>query len=141
MPLMEFATVAVLVDYSLHIALPLLLNGLNPDRFAQVPWLAGMAALAYGGNALEEVLFRGFLQGHLETLTSLWRAAWGSAVAFAACHAFLTYAVTGIGWPLLAFNLAEGVACAFVRIRYGLIRAILTHGTAISKIAVPMATT
>lgn len=124
------------------VALPLLLlNGLNVDRFAQVPWMLGMIILAYGGNALEEVLFRGFLQGYLETLTSPLRAALTSGVAFAACHSFLAFTVTQIGWPILAFTLVEGIICALVRMRYGLIPAILTHGTAILMISVPMGTT
>ncbi|MEE1924681.1 CPBP family intramembrane glutamic endopeptidase [Pseudomonas sp. 148P] len=100
-------------------------------------WLAGMLLLAYGGNALEEVLFRGLLQGYLEQHATPLRAALGSAVAFAACHVFLASTVTQAGWPVLAFTLVEGLACALVRMRYGVIPAIATHGTAILLIAVP----
>ncbi|EJM89883.1 MULTISPECIES: CPBP family intramembrane glutamic endopeptidase [unclassified Pseudomonas] len=102
------------------------------------PWLMGMVVLAYGGNALEEVLFRGFLQGHLEHHTSAIRAALISAVAFSACHSFLALSVTRIGWPILLFTLLEGLVCAFVRMRYGVIAATAAHGTAILLIAVPM---
>ncbi|MDU9394645.1 CPBP family intramembrane glutamic endopeptidase [Pseudomonas sp. zfem002] len=102
-------------------------------------WLAGMVLLAYGGNALEEVLFRGLLQGWLERHTTPLRAALNSAVAFAACHVFLAATVTQAGWPVLAFTLVEGLACALLRLRYGVIAAIAAHGTAILLIAVPYA--
>ncbi|POA77408.1 CPBP family intramembrane glutamic endopeptidase [Pseudomonas sp. DP16D-R1] len=102
------------------------------------PWLLSMVVLAFGGNALEEVLFRGFLQGHLEHHTSALRAALISAVAFAACHSFLALSVTRIGWPILLFTLIEGLVCSFVRMRYGVTAATAAHGTAILLIATPM---
>lgn len=101
-------------------------------------WLPGMVVLAYGANALEEVLFRGFLQGYLEQHVMPWRAALISGVAFAACHTFLALSVTQLGWSVLLFTLIEGLACALVRMRYGVLAATLTHGTAILLIAVPM---
>lgn len=101
-------------------------------------WLPGMVVLAYGANALEEVLFRGYLQGYLEQQLTPLRAALISGVAFAACHAFLALSVTQLGWPVLLFTLIEGLACALVRMRYGVLAAILTHGTAILLIAVPL---
>lgn len=100
-------------------------------------WLPGMVVLAYGANALEEVLFRGFLQGYLEQQLTPLRAALISGVAFAACHAFLALSVTQLGWPVLPFTLIEGLACALVRLRYGVLAATATHGTAILLIAVP----
>ncbi|WP_338722049.1 CPBP family intramembrane glutamic endopeptidase [Pseudomonas tolaasii] len=101
-------------------------------------WLPGMVVLAYGANALEEVLFRGFLQGYLERQVSPLRAALISGVAFAACHTFLALSVTQLGWPVLLFTLIEGLACGLVRMRYGVLPAILAHGTAILLIAVPI---
>ena len=103
-----------------------------------VAWLPGMVVLAYGANALEEVLFRGFLQGYLEQRVTLLRAALISAVAFAACHTFLALSVTQLGWPVLLFTLIEGLACALVRMRFGVLAATLTHGTVILLIAVPI---
>ncbi len=100
-------------------------------------WLPGMVVLAYGANALEEVLFRGFLQGYLEQQVTPLRAALISGVAFAACHTFLALSVTQLGWPVLLFTLIEGLACALVRMRYGVLPATLTHGTVILLIAVP----
>ena len=100
-------------------------------------WLPGMVVLAYGANALEEVLFRGYLQGYLEQHVAPLRAALVSGVAFAACHAFLALSVTQLGWPVLLFTLIEGLACALVRMRYGVLAATLTHGTAILLVAVP----
>lgn len=124
------------------IAAPIALtNGVSLLASPALPaaWVLGMLALAYGGNALEEVLFRGFLQGHLESLTTPLRAALASGVAFAACHGFLAFTVTQLGWPILAFTLVEGIACALVRMRYGLAPAIATHGTAILLISTPLA--
>ena len=103
-------------------------------------WLPGMVVLAYGANALEEVLFRGYLQGYLEQQVTPLRAALISDVAFAACHTFLALSVTQLGWPVLLFTLIEGLACALVRLRYGVLAATLTHGTAILLIAVPFIT-
>ncbi|WLI04229.1 CPBP family intramembrane metalloprotease [Pseudomonas sp. FP597] len=100
-------------------------------------WLPGMVVLAYGANALEEVLFRGFLQAYLEQQMKPLRAALISGVAFAACHAFLALSVTQLGLPVLLFTLMEGVACALVCMRYGVLASTLTHGTAILLIAVP----
>ncbi|MGC5700785.1 CPBP family intramembrane metalloprotease [Pseudomonas sp. NFXW11] len=101
-------------------------------------WLLAMALLALGGNALEEVLFRGFLQGHLEQFCSPWRAALLSALAFAACHSFLALSVTRAGWPVLLFTLLEGLLCAGLRVRYGVLAATVAHATVIGLIAVPI---
>ncbi|MCP2073300.1 UNVERIFIED_ORG: membrane protease YdiL (CAAX protease family) [Pseudomonas lini] len=106
-----------------------------PDYWS---WLLGMAVLAYGANALEEVLFRGFLQGFLEQHVSALRAALLSALTFSALHAFLALSVTQLGWPILLFTLIEGLACGLVRMRYGVVASTATHGTAILLIAVPM---
>lgn len=118
------------------IGLPLrLYQGIEPVYWA---WLMGMLVLAYCANALEEVLFRGFLQGYLEQHVTPLRAALLSGLAFAACHSFLALSVTQLGWPVLAFTLIEGLACGLVRMRYGVVAATATHGTAILLIAVPM---
>lgn len=90
---------------------------------------------ALAGNLGEEVLFRGFFQGRLEEEVSPWRAALASGVLFAACHAFLATTVTGVGWPLLLFTLIEGLMCAALRMRFGVISAALAHGTAIFLLA------
>lgn len=90
---------------------------------------------ALAGNLAEEVLFRGFLQGYLERFVSVVRAALISAVMFAACHIFLATTVTNLGWSLLLFTLYEGLICAFLRARYGLIPAAIAHGLAIFLLA------
>ncbi|AHL33474.1 abortive phage infection protein [Pseudomonas brassicacearum] len=101
-------------------------------------WLLGMAVLAYGANALEEVLLRGFLQGYFEQHVSALRAALISAMTFSALHAFLALTVTQLGWPILLFTLIEGLACGLIRMRYGVAASTATHGTAILLMAVPM---
>lgn len=101
-------------------------------------FILGLVILAYGGNLLEEVLFRGYLQGRLEEVVTPLRAALLSGLVFAACHSYLAITVTNAGWPVLAFTGVEGIACGFVSMRYGVWAASLTHGTAILLVAMPM---
>lgn len=97
--------------------------------------LAVLALFCLAGNLLEEVLFRGFLQGYVEPRLGPVRAALLSAVVFAACHAFLASTVTAVGWPLLLFTLYEGLICAHLRLRHGVLPAALAHGLAILLLA------
>jgi membrane protease YdiL (CAAX protease family) len=122
------------------IAIPvMLLTGHGWSKFsAPGPYLAGLAVVALFGNLLEEVLFRGYLQGALAQRTTPVRAALLSGVAFAACHVFLATTVTGAGWPVLLFTLCEGLACAFLCMRYGLISAAACHATVIFLVASQM---
>ncbi|WP_369990701.1 lysostaphin resistance A-like protein [Pseudomonas xanthosomatis] len=119
-------------------ALGLPLRLLLGVELAPSAWLAGLLVLAVAGNALEELLFRGVLQGYLEQHTSALRAALGSAVAFAACHGPLALVLTQAGWPVLLFTLLEGLACALVRMRHGTVPAIITHALVIGLMAAPM---
>ncbi|MEW6776481.1 MAG: CPBP family intramembrane glutamic endopeptidase [Bdellovibrionota bacterium] len=80
------------------------------------------------GNFYEEMLFRGFLQGYLETKTSEKRAMALSGLFFGAGHIFLSYTVTDVGAPLVIFTLYEGLLCAFLRTKYGVISSTLAHG-------------
>lgn len=93
--------------------------------------LPALAFMTLAGNLLEEVFFRGYLQGRLEASMTAVRAAIFSGVLFAACHSFLATTVTNVGWPLLAFTLWEGLICAFLRLRRGVIPAAIAHGLAI----------
>jgi membrane protease YdiL (CAAX protease family) len=97
--------------------------------------LLGFLYLALAGNLLEEALFRGWLQGLLERETSRPRAIAGSALAFAAGHAFLATTVTDLGIPLLAFTLYEGTVAAGLRSRWGVVSSTLAHGGAIFLLA------
>lgn len=87
------------------------------------------------GALVEEVLFRGFLQAHVEDQlpgrTGRWRAAVLSALIFAASHLFLAYNLTGLGWPIVAFTLFEGLVCAVIAMRHGVLGATIAHGGAI----------
>lgn len=130
------APVAVGVGGGVLAAAPLLAAGAGTpleQRGGDVA-LAVLPALlffALAGNLAEEVLFRGLLQGRLEQDLDPVRAAWLSGTLFAACHAFLASTVTDVGWPLLLFTLYEGLICAFLRVRYGVVSAALAHGLAI----------
>lgn len=97
--------------------------------------LPAIAVLAFAGNLLEEVLFRGALQGHLEPVTSPVRAAVLSGLLFAGGHVFLASTVTDLWWPVLAFTAYEGLVCAFLRRRRGVIAATFADGGAIFLLA------
>lgn len=105
-------------------------GGVVPDAI-----LPALAFMSLAGNFLEELIFRGFLQSYIAKYTSDIRAATVSAVMFAAAHIFLASTVTDLGWPLILFTLAEGVACAFIYRKYGLVAAAFTHATAIFMLA------
>jgi membrane protease YdiL (CAAX protease family) len=94
-----------------------------------------LLVLAFAGNFLEELIFRGFLQGYFEKVTNSIRAAFLSGLIFAVAHVFLASTVTDLGWPLLLFVTVEGLMCAFVYRKYGLISASIVHGLAIFLLA------
>jgi membrane protease YdiL (CAAX protease family) len=119
---------------------PVLLLSLSTPLSARggavaVTLLPVLLLFSLAGNLAEEVLFRGFLQGRLEQHADAIRAALLSALLFAACHTSLASTVTDVGWPLLAFTLYEGLICAFLRLRSGVIAAALAHGIAIFLLA------
>ena len=99
--------------------------------------LPGIVAVALIGNFYEELLFRGFLQDYLQTDTGTrpLSAAFISGIAFAAGHSFLAVTVTSVGAPLLLFALYEGVIAGLIRMRWGLLPAVLSHGGAIFLLA------
>ena len=106
------------------------------DRGGAVPLalLPALAVLAFGGNLMEEVLFRGLLQGYLAGPLGYGpgRVVLLSGLLFAVGHVFLASTVTDLGWPVLAFTLAEGLLCAWVRYAHGVLAATVTHGTVIA---------
>lgn len=85
-------------------------------------------------NFYEETLFRGYLQGYLEAHVTHVRAALLSGFAFALGHTFLATTVTDTPW-LIAFTLYEGLIAAFVRMRFGVVASVLTHGLGIFPLA------
>jgi len=116
----------------------LLIRGVPlPERGGAVPasLLAPLLLFALVGNLLEELLFRGFLQGHLEGCTTPVHAAILSGIIFGAFHAPLGAAVTSVGAALVLFVTYEGLLCAFVRSRYGVIASTIAHGGGIFLLA------
>lgn len=97
--------------------------------------LLPLLTLALLGNFMEEVLFRGYIQGYLERRTSMWRAALLSGLLFAVGHVFLSATVTDLGIMVIVFTLYEGVVCGIVRMKHGIIAATLTHGLTIFVLA------
>ncbi len=95
--------------------------------------LPALALTALLGNFYEELLFRGFLQDYFSTSLKLspLHAALASGAAFAAGHSFLAVTVSSVGAPLLLFALYEGVIAGLIRMRWGLIPAVISHGGAI----------
>ena len=92
--------------------------------------IGSIAALAFLGNLLEEVLFRGHLQNYfIESGVQPRRTVFLSGAMFALCHSFLAFTVTPVGWPILLFTFYEGLLCAFLRYKNGLLSSVLAHGT------------
>jgi hypothetical protein len=99
--------------------------------------VGGILAVTMLGNVLEEVLFRGHLHGVLRGLgVSQGRLVLLSGGAFMICHAHLAAVTTAIGWPVLVFTFYEGVICAWLRERAGLLAASVAHGLGVFLIAV-----
>lgn len=122
------------------VAAPFVLVGLGAPLDARggavaVGLLPALLFMALVGNFLEELLFRGFLQGYFEEHLSGVRAAVLSGLLFAAAHIFLATTVTDLGWPVLLFVTVEGLACAFIYRSFGLVASTLTHGVAIFVLA------
>ncbi len=91
--------------------------------------------LALLGNFMEEVLFRGYLQGYFEKISSPWRSAILSGFIFAVGHIFLATTVTDLGVMIIAFTLYEGIICGIVRMKHGVIASTLTHALTIFVLA------
>jgi membrane protease YdiL (CAAX protease family) len=109
-------------------------------RFTPIEARGGLVPLEHGpallmfallGNLFEELLFRGYVFGHLEQRMSPIRAGVWSGVVFAFCHMYLATTVTNVGYPLLVFTLWEGVIAGLARAKAGLVASTLTHGGAI----------
>lgn len=99
--------------------------------------LPAVLVVALLGNLYEEVLFRGYLQGYLETGCGMGRYQAGitSGLLFGLGHSFLALTVTAVGWPILLFATYEGIVCGVIRARRGVAAAVLTHGLAIFLLA------
>jgi uncharacterized protein len=97
--------------------------------------LPALLILALLGNFMEEVLFRGFLQGHYEKLYGAKKALILSALMFAVGHIFLAFTVTSVGIAIIIFTFYEGLICAYVRNQAGVISSTITHGLAIFLLA------
>jgi membrane protease YdiL (CAAX protease family) len=99
-------------------------------RGGPVPYhvLPAILVFALLGNLLEETLFRGYVFGSLaEQMTPL-MAGISSGVVFAFCHIFLASTVSGIGFPLLAFTMWEGIIAGIVGSKSGVLFSTITHG-------------
>lgn len=97
----------------------------------KVSLLFPLLLLAIFGNFLEELLFRGYMQEYLKTRYTTVKTIFISGLFFAFGHVFLAITVTNLGALVIIFTLWEGLLCAFIYHRYGLIPATFTHGIAI----------
>lgn len=94
--------------------------------------LPALLIFALLGNFLEELLFRGFLQGYLtQYKTNKRNRILLSGLLFSMGHIFLAITVTDLGILILLFTFWEGIICAAMYEKYGLISATLTHGLSI----------
>mgnify|MGYP006275895735 CR=1 FL=1 len=114
-----------------YLSTPIEIRGGKPEIHIIIPILI----VALLGNLYEETLFRGYFQGYIEKWVTPIKAAVLSGLLFGFGHSFLSLTVTDIGWPLLLFATYEGIIAGFVRMKYGLIGATLTHGLAIFLLA------
>lgn len=107
------------------------------ERGGPVPasLLGPLLLMAAFGNLTEDVLMRGYVQGYLRTLYSPLRAAFGSALFYAVGHVFLATTVTNLGAPIIVLALYDGLVCALVRMKSGIIPAAISHGMAICVLA------
>lgn len=108
------------------------------ERGGSVHWSLWFILLIFAlcGNLLEEVLFRGMFQAYIHKKVRPWRAIVLSGFLFAVGHTFLAITVTDLGVLVLLFTLVEGLVCALIYHRYGLLPATVTHGFAIFLLAV-----
>lgn len=97
--------------------------------------LGPLLAFSLCGNAYEELLFRGFLQGLVTPQLGAARAMWVAGVTFGFGHVFLATTVTDIGPVVLGFALYEGLICAALCRHFGLLASVLAHGGGIFLIA------
>lgn len=111
---------------ALYSSIPIAARGGPVDSAAWLPFVS-MCLLI---NFYEELLFRGYLQGYLERHVSPLRAAMTSGIAFCFGHLFLAITVTDTP-ALIYFTLYEGLVASLVRMRFGTIPSILTHGLGI----------
>jgi len=83
------------------------------------------------GNFLEEVLFRELLQDYLNKHVGTMRAILLSALFFALGHVFLATTVTNLGPLILMFTFWEGLVCAWIKPKFGILSATVAHGLTI----------
>lgn len=125
------AVIVIAPFFIMYINAPIEGRGGNVSPDQMLP----LFVFALLGNFMEEVLFRGYIQGYFETLVSPWRAVFLSGLLFSMGHIFLATTVTNLGVGVLLFTLYEGLICAVVRKNHGVIAASLTHGLTIFVLA------
>ena len=97
--------------------------------------LPALLFIALAGNLMEEVIFRGYWQGLFKKQYGVKLAIVLSGMMFSAGHIFLASTVTSVGIGVLLFTLYEGLICAFVASKQGVIASTVTHGLAIFILA------
>lgn len=97
--------------------------------------LPSLLIFALLGNFLEEVLFRELLQGYFKERITTTRSILLSGFSFSMGHLFLATTVTQLGPLIIIFTLWEGLICAWMREKYGLLATTLTHGLTIFILA------
>src|SRR5690625_1541221 len=83
------------------------------------------------GNFFEEVLFRVILQDYLFEKVGQKRSIFLSALFFATGHIFLATTVTSVGPLILIFTFWEGLICASLKPKYGIMASTIAHGLTI----------
>lgn len=98
--------------------------------------LGSLFVFSLMGNFLEEILFRGYLQGYLsDQNVRLFKRILLSGLLFSMGHIFLAITVTNLGVLILIFTFWEGIICAALHEKYGIVSATLAHGISIFILA------
>lgn len=83
-------------------------TGARAEFIANWPWLA--LGMLFQGGLAEELIFRGYLFGHLRRTRTFWHAAWLSMAPFAAAHLILFLILE---WQVALASLILSVALSF----------------------------
>ena len=83
-------------------------TGLTPALYPG--WIALLPGLFAQGGIAEEVLFRGYLFGHLREGRTFWRAAAASMLPFVSVHLLLFFSMP---WPIALASLLLAVVISF----------------------------
>lgn len=133
----KFQNIIVGILSSLVVVLPFRISyfwtsASQQEDLVPLKMLLPLMIFALLGNFLEEILFRGYFQNYLKKQRiDVLKRVLLSALFFSIGHIFLASTVTNLGVIILIFTFWEGLVCAVLYEKYGIISATLAHGLSI----------